>query len=123
MLWASRRVDPVAPVLPDLSQPAKSTKASFDLTVDPSIRVCVVVMVTTTCDRDDKAFILVDAVDRANDPICIKANTSLVLWHFFFGGLGSRLLDLVCLEVVIYNCHWTEDHEFVHCKFPTWSIQ
>ena len=83
-LWliaiASFSVSPVAPVFDALSDPAKSTRFTFDkifllpLPCNGSAGCsCSRRIMTTACDRDDSEFISVDATARRLLPCSITA--------------------------------------------------
>ena len=86
MAIASLRVSPVAPVLEARSEPARSTRLIFEFTfflprpaAIEAANSCSTRMMTTACERDDSAFILVDATARRLLPDSISAVSSSAL--------------------------------------------
>lgn len=67
--FASRRVFPVAAVFLTISDPARSQTKSFPVRAAPEeMFFLVTVMMKMLCDRDEAAFMLVEAVARAESP-------------------------------------------------------
>lgn len=61
IFFASSNVSPYAPVFPIFSEPAKSTRFNFPYLVVPSRVFYISVIINTECERDDTAFISVEA--------------------------------------------------------------
>jgi uncharacterized membrane protein YgcG len=72
----SSSVEPVAPVLEIFSEPARSTRLSCAVLIAPSAFCCSTLIMKTECEREEVAFMLVEATARAASPICSTSYTS-----------------------------------------------
>lgn len=68
---------PSACVLLTPSEPAKSTRLSYEIFIDPSIVLLDwMFILKTVCERDEVSFNLVSAIFRSSSPCSISFKTS-----------------------------------------------